>query len=198
MFFHKSSLKIKIAKVLSILLSPIACLFPTGLLIVFSHYSDGSNRIIWGLGAFFFLAVIPAGVLWLGMKKGAVSDVDFTHRQERIPYLIIMVVFWIIASGLSRFFSGPKLITGLFVATTVITLLDLIISLFWKVSNHSMFITAFALLVNGFFGWHYFWFFLLIPIVYWDRLVLKKHTFAQLLGGSALGIVFFLILELFI
>ena len=198
MLFYRTSLKIRIAKVISILLSPITCLFPTGLVIIFSHYSDGYNRLLWGLGAFIFLGLIPGGVFWLGMKKGTISDVDFTHRQERIPYLIIMVVFWLIASVLSWFFSGPQLITGLFVASTVVTTIDLIISLYWKVSNHSMFITAFALLVNGLFGWQYFWFFLLIPVVYWDRIVLKKHTLAQLLGGSALGLIFFLVLELFI
>ena len=65
-----------------------------------------------------------------------------------------------------------------------------LITLFWKISFHSSFVTMFSIVFLIIFGGWAVITILLIPLVGWARLRLKRHTPAQVFYGMALtGII---------
>lgn len=59
---------------------------------------------------------------------------------------------------------------------------DVIISVvtsFWKISLHTSMNTVGSILLNLLFGWNLPVIYLVVPIVLWARITLKRHTFIQ-------------------
>lgn len=190
-------MKNKLAKIISFIINPIACLFPASLAISFIDHLAGYNRLFWGIFLFLFLGFLPVISLFFGMKKGKISDVDFTKKEERTPYIILLLFFWLIALLLAIYFQGPWLVVVVMSIAIIFSAIVLLINLFWKISNHSLFITAISIFINTLFGWHYLWLFLIIPLVFWARLELKKHTVYQLVAGSLLGLFVYPLMKIF-
>mgnify|MGYP001604070827 FL=1 len=65
-----------------------------------------------------------------------------------------------------------------------------VITLFWKISVHAGVNAVMVAYFNHYWGWHnYWWLVIVLVLVLWARLEMKKHTFAQLLVGTVLALV---------
>lgn len=195
-FFQKNKHKkntIKLARVISFVFQPIFILAFIVVGMAFLPFVDLSGRWFFFLFFLIFTVFLPALVIWLGFRRGYISDIDFTHRKERIPFIAITLFFWTVALFWLWFLDSPLVFLSLFVAAYIILLIFLFITFFWKVSNHALAISIFAFLVNQFFDWRLQWIFLLVPIVAWSRWIQKKHTIAQLIVGSLLGFIFWVV-----
>jgi len=197
MFLKPKLNKIKIAYIISRIFDPIILLLPLGIVSIFSHHVDGYNRLFWAFILVIFLGILPIITVWLGLKKGKISDIDFTDRHQRTPYIVAIIFYWFLAVILIWSLSGPDFILRLIIAAITIGLIVMSINFFWKISNHSLIITASSFFVNMLYDWKFVWIFILIPVVCWSRLIQKKHTVLQLFGGVMLGILFFLIMRWF-
>lgn len=188
LFERKENLTLKIAFVISRLSEPFLLLTILGVIILFSHYLAGYNRWEWGLGLVLFLGVLPLGTLWLGVKKVKKIDIDFTKKENRTPFILVILFYWTVGLILSWSLSGPKIILVLLIISIISNILVLLINFFWKVSNHLLGVSVFSLFIIQLFGWQYWWWLLLCPAVGWSRWVQKKHTLGQLIGGAGLGL----------
>jgi membrane-associated phospholipid phosphatase len=198
MFFKKKKkLSIKIAYIISRVSDVFVWFLVLGVALICSDHLNGYNRFGWAVGLMAFFGLLPLFFLWLGLKKGVISDIDFTKREERTPYLLVILFFWVIGSFLVWSFAGPKIVFDLLIIVILLAVAVLIINLYWKISNHTLTITAVSLIINQLFGWQYFWLLLIIPIVAWSRWIQKKHTLSQLAGGTGLGILAWIALILF-
>jgi hypothetical protein len=64
-----------------------------------------------------------------------------------------------------------------------------IVTLFWKISVHGGVNGALVAFFNHFYGWdRYWWLVLVLFVVLWSRVVIKKHTWAQVIAAAALSI----------
>lgn len=192
-----ATLKLKIAYIVSRFFDAVFWALPFGAIVVFSSYFDNHDRIFWTLGLLLFATILPLVLFWFWFKKGKIFDIDFTRKEERTPYFIVILLFWIAALLLTWVLSGPHLVLVLFSDAIIIGGLVIIINLYWKISNHTLVATITGFLITFLYGWNYWWFFLFIPLSFWCRLVSKKHTFWQLVAGIGLGCLFFVILKLF-
>ncbi|MFA6098934.1 MAG: hypothetical protein WCV50_05315 [Patescibacteria group bacterium] len=190
------SLNFKIAYLVSRFFDLVFWIMPIGALIVFSPYFSGSNRIIWIVGLLIIAGVLPFCILLFWLKKGKVSDLDFSNREERTPIILIILFCWILALIFTWALAGPRLIIIIFISAIITGALVLIINLFWKTSNHTLAATIIGFLLIYLYGWSYSWVFVLIPLAFWSRLVLKKHNVWQLANGIILGCLFFVILRI--
>jgi len=141
-----------------------------------------------------FQLIIPLGyILFLYFKK-EITDLDMTKREERIKPLIVSTISALI-SLVIIYLSGNKLIITFYFIVFILILVNTLITLFWKISFHMAANTAAAILLNFIFDWKLPFLYLLIPLIFWSRLKLKKHTVAQLLAGFLVnaGIIFFLL-----
>jgi membrane-associated phospholipid phosphatase len=73
--------------------------------------------------------------------------------------------------------------------SAIFHLLVVLITNWWKVSVHTTAIAGLLVVLAYPFGSIVFPFFGLIPLVGASRLILKRHTFAQVLVGAAIGVL---------
>ncbi len=175
--------KLTIAYILSRLFGPVPILC---LLWFTAAYKSGIGfwRALWVYPLIFVVCVaLPTAITTLILVKRKI-DLDWTNRQQRLTAFLIYLAFWFPASALVLFLTNATMF-HLYLLLLFIAIILLFITSFlkYKISLHAAgaFVTFCA--VNLFTHNRYPWLFLfLIPII-WSRLVLKKHTFKQLILG---------------
>lgn len=178
------------AKFLSIILGPVwlpillaVMLFQTGL----------STHQIYLLFPIILLLqfIIPFTYLYIALKLGTISVWDIPKREERYTLLAIYFVSSAISLALIRHF-GNDFFFNLNLIFFVLTIAVSVITHFWKISVHTILNTAGAIILNFFFNWQLPWLFLLVPMVFWSRYKLRRHTPKQLLVGTLVSAIIIL------
>ncbi|MBI2593968.1 hypothetical protein HYW44_04995 [Candidatus Daviesbacteria bacterium] len=141
-------------------------------------------------GLIILLLVIPFTYLHLALKLGWVSKWDLPEKKERRPIIVIFIACSIVSLFLVKQF-GTKMFLDLFILLLTIGFLASVITVFWKISIHMVLDTTGVLVANLLFDWQLWPLFILIPIVAWARLKLKRHTLPQLVAGVLLSVVIF-------
>jgi len=175
--------KQKLAGIVSVISDP----FVEGTLLFIIIFILKSTAPIWLLPIILFLAaVLPVIFLTYGMRVGLISDWETTDRNQRHG-LNIVCLLGIALDLVLIFLFGNGFLLRLFLIFLVLMAIYTLITFFWKISGHMTANTAFILVINLFFGQHFWWLVFLIPIVGWARLVRKKHDIWQVLGGVLLS-----------
>lgn len=133
-----------------------------------------------------FASVLPITVLSLWSRKKNLEG-DIPQREERIVPLLIVIAIYLAGTLALYAAKAPLLAVSLMFFYFSNTLVVLFISLFWKISIHSMGVagpTTVLVLALGPAGALLS---LMLPPVIWSRLYLRRHTMAQLIMGAALG-----------
>lgn len=135
--------------------------------------------------------LLPGVWLALGIRKGWWADIDVADHGARLFFLVPLAFFTTAtAIGLQQI-PASLLIRHLAVIAAAWTVTFTLITRWWQLSFHAA--AAFGLTV---FLWlHYrdpLWLLLVIPAlaISWSRLVLGRHTPAQLAAGAVLGPLF--------
>lgn len=172
----------KLALFVSAVLNPAAWIGLSGILLV-RYFDLGFDQ------AFLLFApvVIPAAiyitVVVFILKK---TDIEFTDVKSRPPILMIAVAGLLLSllmaetinSGLAVILNRSLLILSV---TTAITF-------YWKISFHAIFYTMSVLLFYRLLEYPALLLLLyLLPLLYWSRITLKKHEFAQLILGTIMS-----------
>ncbi len=141
---------------------------------------------------FLIMVFGPGAILVYGMKTGKI-DFDVTEQKVRTPYYLLIECCY--AGGMVVFapFALPSWI--IFNISLVSVLLNgamLVINFKWKISAHAAGAAGPATGIALVFGW---WtLFITAPTVaavIWSRWYLKKHTPAQLVGGTLLAVAIY-------
>lgn len=141
---------------------------------------------------------IPAMSLVLLKFTGNISSLKLQNRKERlIPFFYVTLFYFFTAYYFSQQMLVTNLATGIFIVTAVMILIAAIITIFWKISVHSLgmggvigillivttiipessiyLISLAAIIVSG--------------LVLSARLKLQAHTPLQVYIGFALGLI---------
>jgi len=135
------------------------------------------------------LVVPPLGYLMWLVRRGRLKDIYIPHRKKRITPLAFMMSWLLFLWGLIRYLGAPPTVEGLFVITIMLFGSLGAITLFWKISFHAGIISAAvttAVILGGYSTWPVT---LLVPLVGWSRVRLRRHTPRQVLYGSLLGML---------
>lgn len=152
-------------------------------------------RVIAVAGTFIFTGLMPAAPILLMLKKGEVSDLFISKREQRtMPYLFSFLSYSFWTLFLLRVLKLPLFMVAVGIGTTISILLITFINLKWKISAH---LSGIGGLAGGVFGVCYrmaynpLWFLILIlgisALVAFSRIELKAHTPGQTLAGFLLG-----------
>jgi len=140
-----------------------------------------------------FLAVLVFGFLlpptilrFWAVKTKRITNWDISNRLQRVRAFIILFFFLVVDYVLLLFLGNAQLLKLMqfylfsFVFFYAITL-------FWKISGHLIYtVINFGILYQ----WYpqTLWLFILVPpLLAWSRVVLKRHTLAQTIGGIIFG-----------
>lgn len=175
----------KIASIISLVFNAYTALGITNFLVFFTQRESIPNWLF----LFLLSIILPSLHTLIFLKLNLISDLDITNRNERplfhfiglIPCTILLII------SLSTF----SQIFFIFELELVIIYLALsVISIYWKISGHMIFNSILAFYsLYFYFSWYLLMFWIVVlPLVAISRVVLKKHTVKQVIGGTILGL----------
>ncbi len=159
-------------------------------------YSDNPLEVLVWLALLMPLLVLPplGYLLWL-VHQGALEDIYMPSRQTRLRPLTVLMVWFFICLGLIRYWEASPIVEAILLSTIVLVGILSLVTLYWKISFHGATITAAATATMMVAGSYYAWpVMLLIPLVGWSRIRLKRHTPRQVVYGSLVGALIALLL----
>jgi hypothetical protein len=157
--------------------------------VAFADTSTIAAGLVWGFVYGIPISGIPMLVVAHLLKTGRVSDLHLRNKGERnLPY-IIAIFGALCATLVVLLFDGPSLLFSLLLCNLFGLAALGVINVYWLISNHA----ASIALAAGFLGIA-----LgpavglaLLPLVLatlWARLILNRHTVAQLVAGLVVGV----------
>lgn len=155
--------------------------------LVFWYSSDLSEGFTWLVTVSPFLIFFPLIFFAISYKLGWVSDIDLSERKERPVFLVVFVASLLLLSIFLYILGVPEKFFIYVFSGLVMSALASIITLYWKISFHTAITSSVitAILILG--GLRFWPFIILVPLIGWSRVVLKKHTIWQVTGGALLA-----------
>lgn len=137
-----------------------------------------------------FAAIVPLSVLLIWeTKTNAKFDLDIPAREDRNYPLLVAAASYLIGTVALVAVHAPLLTTVVMFGYFAGSSLLFFINLYWKISIHTMSIAGSTTVLVFVFGNWGALMGLLLPLVIWSRVYLKKHTLAQAITGAILGFV---------
>lgn len=150
-------------------------------------FSEGIDFIVITLVCLIFAAIIPSIIAYVWIKNKNL-EMDMPNKEDRLYPLLWILLSYLLGVIILYIISAPLIITVLMFCYFSNTLIVLLISLFWKISIHSVGIAGPVAFLIYVFGYPGLIFLLLIPVIMWSRLHLKRHTPNQVIAGASLGL----------
>lgn len=127
----------------------------------------------------------------------SIFKTGLSKNQQQILFPLLLLFLIILPLSFFYFMIKSKrvndLFFNLFLTFFMLALISTAITHFWKISLHAAINTAGTILINFLFDWNLPFLYLLIPVVFWSRYVLKHHTATQLFFGSVVSGAFVLL-----
>ena len=187
-------------KIISLIFQPL--LMPTyGMILMMNMDIFYSLPLVWRwvaiVGTFLFTAVMPATPILIMIRKGEISDLFISKREDRtMPYLfsLLAYVFW--SLFMSRTLQFPNFIVAMGFGSAFSIFIIVLINLKWKISAH---LAGIGGLAGSIIGISYrmainpIWLIIIVltitALVAISRIGLKAHTPAQTLAGFVIGLL---------
>ncbi len=175
----------KAAKLVSFVFDGSVLALPIFLSVYFAEI--GTGKLLKTLPSFIIsivsLALIPYTLILCLYKCGIISDLHMPNRKERILPLIFTNSIVIMGYLLLKLVDVTLLLKTVYTIYVLGLMVLTIISIFWKISFHTSYVTIFAIVFITVYGKWGLFALLLIPLMVWARIELKRHTIAQAVAG---------------
>ncbi len=160
--------------------------------IAFSVTTEAKRFII--LIVFINTAIAPVLSFIIMKKTGYIKDFNLTTRSERTLPLLVAAAFFFITYYMLRQLTLPSLVNFYVISATLLLLLTMMVSFFWKISIHMVslggftgFLVITSLLLRADISWLIILAFLASGLTGSSRLILKAHSPAQVYAGYLMG-----------
>lgn len=152
-----------------------------------------SNRaaIGWGIITFLLIIFAPAAYLIYLHRSGQITDLDVYVRQQRVRPYLLSIGCCLVTFGLLWHAHAPASLQIIAAAALLETSGLFLVNLKWKISAHAAAIAGFSSLGYWVGGISTLPMLILLPLVAWSRLHLKRHTFSQTIVGILWGMISF-------
>lgn len=184
--FRQATRQEKAARLLTDVLAPANLVI--ALLLFFGWHSTNSlTGIGWGLFAALFCGFIPLGIILFGVRRGGLTDKHIRIRTQRVVPMALSLVSVVAGVVLLYALHAPRDIAALVVAMLAGLVSALTVTVWWQISIHNAVAGGSAMILLLVFGLAVLPAVLVAAAIGWSRLVLKAHTLAQVIAGTALG-----------
>lgn len=183
------------AKAVSFLLSPVFTILPIPFILVAKFSHDYSYALKWTMFSYAFVLVVML-FIFVGVILGVFTNFDVSKREQR-PLLFSFSAFVMFCYLLSLIvLNGPRILFFVIFVIAFTLLVFMIVNKWIKASVHMTTLTGTLLLIGTTYRGYFFLLLFLIPLLAWSRVKTKKHSLAETVVGSILGIVITLIMYL--
>lgn len=173
---------IQFARFVSTLLSPIVISIPAMFLVALYH-QESSSLFFAGI-ALLFLSIGPMLYILIGVSLGKFSDIDVSIRSQRTGPFLVSIISTLIGFFILQMNNAPKNLETIMLGTVLIGLMLMITTFFWKISMHASSLSGALTMLAALYGQIIWPAFLLLVLVGWSRVVLKRHTLMQVTVGA--------------
>ncbi|MCS6773784.1 MAG: hypothetical protein RMM31_03080 [Anaerolineae bacterium] len=142
---------------------------------------------LWGIGYLALAVFVPTAYVLFQLARGRVHDVQLSVREERLKPYLLTVVCMVVSFAALQYAQAPRTLRQLALANAVQFSLLLLITLRWKISAHGASMGGMAAMLHALFGVGALPFWVLVPLVGWSRVHLRRHDLLQVAAGAALG-----------
>lgn len=182
-----------LARFISFLANPIFILISLPYFLVLKSSHNPQTALYWTFYSWIFLAIFVVFVL-VGIWKKIFTDIDISDRKQRpILYLVGALLALFHLFGLFLLHGPPVLfitVMGIMLGIFFGSVINIKVKASVHVAAISALVTALSIVYQG----YYFLLFLLIPVVGWARLRMKRHTPAEVIVGAIFGSLLSLIM----
>lgn len=175
----------KAAELISNLTHPPLLSIPTFLSINY-YFLNFEEFLLISATSIFFSALLPIMTIVIWSKKENI-DFDMPEKENRNVPLIIGILIYFIGFLALMALSAPLLTSALMFCYFSNALIVYIINKYWKISVHSMGVAGPTTALVFAFGPAGSILGLILPLVMWSRVYLKRHTVTQVIAGAVLG-----------
>jgi hypothetical protein len=136
-----------------------------------------------------FSSLIPYGIIWLGVRRGRLTDHHIrVRRQWRTPLLLGLAS---VVAGLILLvlLDAPRQLTAMVTVMLAVLLGIAVVNQMWKLSAHAAVSTGSITVLVMVFGPWLMPAAALIALVGWSRVQLRDHTTSQVIAGALAGTV---------
>ncbi len=132
---------------------------------------------------------IPAAYMLNGLRTKVISDWDMTKRQERFK-VFLLTVFCHLFGAVAALAVGKIYLFKILILFWLLAVVFAVITWLWKISVHAGVNAALVAFFNHYYGWdRYWWLVLILIVVLWSRVTIKKHNWWQVLAGAVVALV---------
>ncbi len=175
-----------LARYVSTILSPFVIAVPFVFLVAYAP--NEPDALLSAALTLFFLSIGPLLYILIGMRLGKFTDFDVSVRSQRTGPLLFSSISSLIGYLVLATIHGPKNLESVLLIAVINSTLLLLISFWWKMSMHTMSLASAVTMLSMLYGYLMLPAFLLVILVSWSRVVLRRHTLAQVTIGSFMGI----------
>lgn len=185
-------LKTTLARIITEVFAPVVLVI--ALLFVVAIHETGSltRGLYYGGIASIFAGVIPYSIVLVGVRLGKLSDRHVFQRAERPVMMALALISVTVGLWVMQLLDVPP---GLFaLVTAMVTGLGatLVITLWWKISIHAAVASGSATVIIFQFGgigaWTIVVMAVVVAVVGWSRVHLRRHSTAQVVAGALTGL----------
>ena len=179
----------KFARAISNIINPVVSgLFVAGST-AYETIADPALALKWFVIMMFLTVIPPLSYIIYLVRIGYLVDIFMPDRRRRIKPIGVIVAWIIISDILLLLFGAPLPIILILIVTMALIGSLLAITFLWKISFHTAILTT-AVTVTALQGaWHVWPTVLLIPLVGWSRVQLRRHTTGQVIVGTIAGCI---------
>ncbi|GCF10195.1 phosphatase PAP2 family protein [Dictyobacter arantiisoli] len=175
------------ARLVSTILSPAVVALPFIVLMALS--TNASNILSSVIITIFFLCVGPMAYIVFGVITGKFTDADVSVRSQRVGPFLFGITSSLLGDVILHLTQGLKNLETVLLLVAICGLLMMIVTLWWKISMHASALGAALTALSMAYGKIILPAFVLLILVSWSRVRLKRHTLAQVIAGSIIGIL---------
>jgi membrane-associated phospholipid phosphatase len=186
--------RMRIARHVSNILAPATISLPFILLVAFYQAQNQLTAFVYACITLFFLSVGPLVYILICVRLGKLSDIDVSRRSQRAgPFLfgiISVMIGWLVLA----LTNGPRNLQTVLIIAAFSGIIIMVITFWWKISMHASSLGGAATMLTVLYGAVMLPLFVLLVLVSWSRVALRRHTVTQVIAGSLAGIVLSLVI----
>ena len=178
----------RIAVTISVLFSPFLLPIASILLIVWLSVATMQQGLLWMVIVILFASVLPMLFILILFRRGQLSDLRLTVREQRAKPLMFSLVSALVGSGVLHIVNAPREIIWLCIACVINGIVLTLITQVWKISFHSGVaagcMTGLATLISS----QLVCLFILLPFIAWARVRRNRHTYLQTIIAAPIAV----------
>ena len=190
---------LRVARVTSIVFTPFSIPFLAFLvLFLFSYLRIMPmvyKLIVLGI-VYCFTILTPTITIFLFRKINGFARQELGERKKRFVPILLTIISYVFCLLMMRRLNIPWYMTGIILASLVVSIICIAVNLKWKLSEHMAGVGAIVgglVSFSALFGYNPIWwlclFILIAGVLGTARIILQHHTLGEVLVGFVVGLI---------